>query len=89
MSDHTHARTARRLFARAIAALAAASVLSGCARYQAADPKPAPSLAGAPAYVTMGAGDRLGMVVVENRVFIARRNGEDNAYAAVNTADFE
>ncbi len=36
-----------------------------------------------PAYVNMSAGDRLGSVMIENRIYTARLKGENNAYAVV------
>lgn len=36
-----------------------------------------------PAYINMSAGDRLGSVMVENRIYTARLKDEGNAYAVV------
>lgn len=36
-----------------------------------------------PAYVSMAGGDALGRVMVQNRIYVARKNGENNAYARV------
>ena len=38
---------------------------------------------GTPAYLSMSAGDKLGSIMLENRIYTARTHGEDNAYASV------
>lgn len=36
-----------------------------------------------PAYLSMSSGDQLGSVFIQNRMYIARKNGENSAYASV------
>lgn len=63
--------------------------LGGCACYDEAPARARTINPNDPAYISMGSGDRLGTVLVENRVVIARRNGENNAYAQVTGLDGE
>ncbi len=68
-----------------VLAAAAVIALAGC---QSSDTglTRAPSFGGgAPAYVSMSSGDRLGAIMVENRIYTARINHENNAYATVDT----
>lgn len=59
---------------------AAGLVLGGCASSNTTTAQYSPD---GPAYVSMAGGDALGRVMVQNRIYVARKNGENNAYARV------
>ena len=64
-------------------AAAAAVAFAGCSAPQPALTRSGSFGAGTPAYLSMSAGDKLGSIMLENRIYVARVNGESNAYASV------
>lgn len=76
----------KRSFAAVLTAaptLAALIALAGCQPAPVRQAKAPNFDAGEPAYLTMSAGDRLGSVMVEDRIYLARLRNEGNAYASV------
>lgn len=67
---------------RSFALLSALATLAGCSTTQ--TPETAQIInPRQPAFVSMSSGDSLGSVFVQNRMYMARKNGENSAYAAV------
>jgi hypothetical protein len=62
---------------------AAAVALAGCSSPQPTLTRSGSFGPGTPAYLSMSAGDKLGSIMLENRLYVARVNGETNAYASV------
>jgi hypothetical protein len=73
----------KRSFAAVVTTLVSFAALAGCQPAQVRQAKAPNFDAGEPAYLSMSAGDRLGSVMVEDRIYMARLRNEGNAYAAV------
>jgi hypothetical protein len=76
----------KRSFAAVLTAaptLAAVVALAGCQPAQVRQSQAPNFDNGEPAYLSMSAGDRLGSVMVEDRISMARLRNEGNAYASV------
>lgn len=71
-----------------VLAAAALVALAGCQSSDTGLTRSASFGGDTPAYVSMSSGDRLGAILVENRIYTARMNHENNAYATVDTEGF-